>query len=203
MKNILIVGASRGIGLALAKHLHQSHNLITASRTSSDELEALGTQHLSIDASDENAAWDGQLPEVLHGLVYCPGTINLKPINRLSRKDFIDDFTTNVLGAVHVIQRALPALKAAKGSSIVLYSTVAVKAGMGFHSSVAASKAAIEGLGRSLAAELAPYAVRVNVIAPSLTDTSLASALLSTPEKREAAAKRHPLQQVGDPADVA
>jgi NAD(P)-dependent dehydrogenase (short-subunit alcohol dehydrogenase family) len=121
----------------------------------------------------------------------------------LTSQDFLNDFQQNILGAVNLIQKVLPALKKAEGASIVLYSTVAVKAGMPFHASVAAAKGAVEGLSRSLAAEFAASRIRVNVVAPSLTDTPLASALLNTPEKKEAAGKRHPLQRVGTAEDMA
>jgi NAD(P)-dependent dehydrogenase (short-subunit alcohol dehydrogenase family) len=142
------------------------------------------------------------LPASLDGLIYFPGTITLKPFHRLTPADFLNDFQVNCLGAAHVIQQALPALKSAPAASIVLFSTIAVAQGMAFHASIAAAKAAVEGLTKSLAAELAPK-IRVNAIAPSLTDTPLASLLLGNETKREAAAKRHPLQTVGKPDDIA
>jgi NAD(P)-dependent dehydrogenase (short-subunit alcohol dehydrogenase family) len=142
------------------------------------------------------------LPPVLDGLVYFPGSITLKPFHRVTAQDFINDFQTNCVGAAAAIQAALPSLKASPAASIVLFSTIAVAQGMAFHASIAAAKGAVEGLTRSLAAELAPK-IRVNAIAPSLTDTTLANALLNSDAKREAAAKRHPLQQVGHPDDVA
>ena len=139
---------------------------------------------------------------MLDGLVYFPGSITLKPFHRLTAEDFLRDFQVNCLGAAEAIRQALPSLKAAPSASIVLFSTVAAAQGMPFHASIAAAKGAVEGLGLSLAAELAP-GVRVTVIAPSLTDTPLAGPLLNSDAKREAAAKRHPLQRVGEPADVA
>lgn len=203
MKNILIVGASKGIGLSLAQRTAETHTCATISRTSSPELEALDTMHYALDVvSDPLDALD-TLPDVLHGLVYCPGSINLKTINRLSEADFLADFRQNVLGAVRIIQYVLPRLKRANGASVVLFSTVAVKTGMAFHSSIAAAKGGVEGLTKSLAAELVTQQIRVNAIAPSLTQTPLAQSLLSTPEKVEASAKRHPLNRVGQPAEMA
>lgn len=201
MKNILIVGAGRGIGLATAE-LMKEENLFTISRNSTEELENLETQFFELDVSKDDLS-DLSLPEELHGLVFCPGSINLRPFNRLTEEDFLADFNQNFMGAVRIIQKCLPALKKSKAASIVLFSTVAVKIGMPFHTSIAASKGAIEGFAKSLAAELAAGNIRVNVIAPSLSDTSLASQLLSTDEKRVASAKRHPLQRIGAANDSA
>jgi NAD(P)-dependent dehydrogenase (short-subunit alcohol dehydrogenase family) len=133
--------------------------------------------------------------------VYFPGTISLKPFHRISHDDFARDLQINLLGAVHALQSALPALKASGNASVVLFSSIAVAQGMSFHASIAAAKGAVEGLARSLAAEWAPL-IRVNVLAPSLTDTPLAQSLLSDETKRAAAAKRHPLQQVGQADDI-
>jgi NAD(P)-dependent dehydrogenase (short-subunit alcohol dehydrogenase family) len=203
MKNILIVGASKGVGLELAKLATTQANVYTASRTYTPELSALSTQYITLDIRENMTTQLDGLPDELHGVIYCPGSIHLKPFNRLTPTDFMADFEQNVLGAVKVIQAVLPRLKKANGAGIVLFSTVAAKVGMPFHASIAASKAAIEGLTKSLAAEYAGANIRVNAIAPSLTDTSLASGLLNTPEKREASAKRHPLNMIGNPADMA
>ena len=141
-------------------------------------------------------------PERLDGLVYCPGTIVLKPFHRMTPEDFQRELQVNLFGAIAALQSALPALKASGHASVVLFSTVAVAQGMPMHAGIAAAKGAVEGLARSLAAEWAP-AIRVNVIAPSLTDTALAAPLLNSDLKKEAAAKRHPLQQVGRSEDLA
>lgn len=200
-KNLLIVGGSSGIGHQLAQELTQAGaRVITASRT---EPTLADTTYIALDVEQPVAEALADLPGVLHGLVYCPGTINLRPFNRLTEQDFLKDFRVNVLGAVNVIQACLPRLKQAQGASIVLFSTVAAKVGMNFHASIATSKGALEGLALSLAAELSANKIRVNTIAPSLTDTPLAKNLLSTDEKREASNKRHPLGRVGTPHDIA
>jgi NAD(P)-dependent dehydrogenase (short-subunit alcohol dehydrogenase family) len=200
-KSIFIVGASSGIGHALALSLQaQGATLYTAGRT---QPEGITSTHFMWDVTQPVGDALAGLPDVLHGLVYCPGTINLKPFQRLDAAAYQADFQVNVLGAVASLHAGYQALKKAKGASIVLFSTVASKLGMGMHSSVAVSKSAIEGLTKSLAAEFAPYNIRVNAVAPSLTDTPMAQFLLSDEAKREAGAKRHPLNRVGTPQDIA
>lgn len=198
-KTILLIGGNSGIGLATAKLLKSSgYHLIAASR-SSDQLSSLG---IPVQPFDAEYPGDLELPDALDGIIHFPGTINLKPFHRLTADDFLTDFRINCLSAASAIQQALPSLKKSPAASIVLFSTVAVAQGMSFHASIAAAKGAVEGLAKSLAAELAPR-IRVNVIAPSLTDTPLAGQLLGSEQKREAAGKRHPLQSVGNPGDVA
>ena len=202
MKNIVIIGCGSGIGLATAKELHKTHQVLGISRTKTSEIDNLNIQFYEKNILSDSLE-DITFPEKIDGLVYAPGSINLKPFNRLTEEDFRNDFEINVLGAVKIIQKLLSNLKKEDNASIVLFSSVAAKTGMPFHASIATSKAAIEGLTKSLAAELAAQKIRVNAIAPSLTETPLASQLLSSEERREASAKRHPLQKIGQPEEIA
>jgi 3-oxoacyl-[acyl-carrier protein] reductase len=200
--NYLVIGGSSGIGLELVNKLvAEGHQVYSASRHQGDIPSA--AHFIAFDVLGDTASLKENLPDVLDGLAYCPGTINLKPFGRLSETDFENDFKVNVLGAVKVIQAATPLLKKSESPSVVLFSTVAVQTGMGFHASIAASKGAIEGLTRSLAAEFAAIKIRVNALAPSLTATPLAQALISSPERKEASDKRHPLGRIGTAKELA
>ncbi|MFT4969388.1 MAG: NAD(P)-dependent dehydrogenase (short-subunit alcohol dehydrogenase family) [Chitinophagales bacterium] len=199
MKNYLIIGASSGIGKSLAEHLaEEGHQVIGTYNNTPISSNNISYHHLDVTQELDLSF----IPDELDGLVYCPGSINLLPFKRIKGEAFVDDFRLQVVGAIQIIQAAFPALKKAKNASIVLFSTVAVQSGFNFHSQVAVSKGAIEGLTKSLAAEFAPT-IRVNAIAPSLTDTPLASKMLDKPEKKEANAQRHPLKRVGEPEDIA
>ena len=197
MRTLILIGGSKGIGKAIANTLLPSHNVINISR-STPEFTHDNLQHIGCDVVNED------LPEIesADALIYCPGSINLKPINRLKLEDFRSDFEINVVGAVKAVQKYLPILKSGENPSIVLFSTVAVKLGMPFHASVAAAKAGVEGLTKSLGAELAP-SVRVNAIAPTVTDTDLASKLLRNDRMIENMKERHPLKKYLDPQEVA
>lgn len=199
MANYLVVGGTRGIGASLVARLSGAgHGVVVWARQS---VAVAGATLVVNDVTTASVDLTS-LPERLDGVIYCPGSINLKPFARLTPDDFQQDFSQNLLGAVRTLQAVLPRLKQSPQASVVLFSSVAVAAGMPFHASVAASKAAVEGLTRSLAAEWAP-AIRVNAIAPSLTRTSLAEKLLNSPERAQAAAKRHPLQAIGEPDQLA
>ena len=198
-KNILVVGASSGIGKSVAElSLLKSANVFVAGR---NDPKLPGANYISLDVNQMSTELD-ELPEVLHGVVYAPGSINLKPFHRIKLEDFQADMNINLFGAIKVLQACMGRLKKAEGASVILYSTVAVNIGMNFHSSIAAAKGAVEGLAKSLAAEWAGMNIRVNVLAPSLTDTPLAERLLATDEKKEASNKRHPIGRYGQPADL-
>jgi 3-oxoacyl-[acyl-carrier protein] reductase len=201
-KNVVVVGGSSGIGLALIKSLSsEGAKVYNYSRNAHDSFADLGVIHQQFDVAQSEGM--SALPEVIHALAYCPGTINLKPFGRFTANDFSHDFQVNALGAAKVVQECIKGLKAAAGASVVFFSTVAVQTGMSFHASIAMAKGAVEGLTRSLAAEFAVNHIRFNTIAPSLTDTPLAKNLLSTEEKKEASAKRHPLGKIGNSKELA
>jgi NAD(P)-dependent dehydrogenase (short-subunit alcohol dehydrogenase family) len=201
-KNYVVVGGSSGIGLRLTELLlKDGYNVWVLSRRKPVTDQAGTLNWIEFDVLNDDVE-KLELPSEIKGLAYCPGSINLRPFRGLKPESFRDDLEINLIGAVKVIKAALKPLQAAGSSSIVLFSTVAVNQGMPFHASIAAAKGAVEGLSRSLAAELAPK-VRVNCIAPSLTDTPLAEKLLSTPQKQEASAQRHPLKKVGSVNDLA
>ena len=197
MNKILVIGGSKGIGNAIVTSLVDENSVINISR-SAPLLPHKNLTHYTCDVLTDD------LPEIeeIDTIIYCPGSINLKPISRLKLDDFRNDFEINVIGAVKTIQYYLPALKRGNNPSILLVSTVAAKLGMPFHASVAAAKSAVEGLTKSLGAELAPL-IRVNAIAPTVTDTDLASKLLRNERMIENITQRHPLKKYLDPKEVA
>ncbi len=202
MKNYLIIGGSGGIGMALAKQLAQSGNNVIATYNKNEPVQGdSNIRFHQLNVLDEIVNVDF-LPDDLSGIAYCPGSINLRPFERIKPADFESDYKLQVIGAIKIIQAVLPKLKKAEYASIVLFSTVAVQSGFPFHTQVAASKGAIEGLTKALAAEYAPK-IRVNCIAPSLTDTPLAANLLNSDQKKEANAARHPLKRIGAAEDIA
>ena len=197
MKTIVIVGGSKGIGKAIVGNLVDSHKVINLSRTPPEYTHGNLT-HYNVDILKDD------LPEItaLDAIVYCPGSINLKPISRFSLEDFREDFEINVIGAVKAIQKYLEVLKKGQHPSVLLFSTVASKLGMPYHASIATAKSGVEGLVKSLGAELAPT-IRINAIAPTVTDTELASKLLRNEKMIENIKERHPLKKFLDPKEVA
>lgn len=200
MKNILLIGGSQGIGFEIAKNLCQTNNVIVASRNIGN-LEGLNVQHIPFDASTDTLDLNS-LPETIDGFVYCPGSINLKPFKNLKMEHFQEDLEINYLHMVKIFQTILPKLLQSPQSSVVLFSSVAATTGMPFHSSIAGAKAAVEGFAKAIAAEFAPK-IRINTIAPSITNTPLADKFLNSEVKTERAAERHPLKKVGQPQDIA
>ena len=198
MKNILLIGGSTGIGYELSQKLKEDNNIFISTRNQ-DKFNHpnIKTNELDLDKEFETD-W---LPEHLDGFIYLPGTINLRPFKGLKPSVFIEDFNINVMGCIKILQKVLPKIQAAENPSIVMFSTVAVKIGMPFHSSVSSSKGAIEGLTRSLAAEFAPK-IRVNAIAPSILDTPLAEKFLNSETKLENSRNRHPMKEIGSPEDI-
>jgi NAD(P)-dependent dehydrogenase (short-subunit alcohol dehydrogenase family) len=200
MSNYFIVGASSGIGKVIAEDLAKAGHQVygTFNKNGCSDQENLNYHFLDVMSVDYDLSF---LPDKIDGLVYCPGSIVLKPFHRIKAEDFANDYQLQTIGAIKTIQAVLPKLKESGNASIVLFSTLAVQTGLNFHSLVASSKGAIEGLTRALAAEFAP-SIRVNCIAPSLTDTPLAASLLNTDDKRLANAQRHPLKRIGTAEDI-
>lgn len=201
MANYLIVGGSSGIGRSLVDQLLAEGHSISVWAREQRDLPA-SVSFTAYDVTGESDPPKETLPDSLDGLVYCPGSIDLKSFRSLKAPAFRESFELNVVGAVRCLQAVERPLKKSPVGAVVFFSTVAVQRGMPFHASVAASKGAVEGLTRSLAAEYAP-SIRVNAIAPSLTDTPLAEKLLSTEDKRQASADRHPLKRVADASEIA
>lgn len=200
MGNYLVVGASSGIGQAITIQLAAEGHHVFATYQKNQFTSSANITTFNLNVLDEQLDFSN-LPAALDGLVYCPGSINLRPFSRITPYDFTQDFNLQVGGAIKVIQAVLPALKNSGNASIILFSTVAVQLGLNFHTQVSVSKGAIEGLTKALSAELAP-SIRVNCIAPSLTDTPLAASLLNTEQKVEANALRHPLKRIGKVNDI-
>ena len=201
MKTYVVFGGSRGIGAALVSVLlKDGHAVLNVSRNDSEENHVNLSYH-SLDVLEQD--W-GSLPALqeIHGLAYCPGSIDLKPLRRVSVKDMEEAMDVNLYGALKAIQWAYPVMRKTPNAAVVLFSTVAASQGMPFHTVVASAKGAVEGFAKSLAAEFAPK-VRVNCIAPSLTDTELAGDLLRDDKRREASAERHPLKRIGQREDIA
>ena len=197
MKNFLIIGGTKGIGKAIVEEVIE-HNKITCLSRNNTDFVHKNYSHLKFDALSDD------LPDLdsIDCLIYCPGSINLKPISTLSLDDFRNDFELNVIGAVRAIKKYLPLLKKSETASILLFSTVATKLGMPYHASVSVAKSGIDGLVKTLGSELAPK-VRINAIAPTITNTDLASKILRNEKVVENMVERHPLKMILSPKEVA
>ena len=200
MKNYLIIGGSSGIGKEISELLSKENIVFSTSRNELNESNE-NIRHIKYDVLEDDLD-PGLLPNQIDGFVYCPGTINLRPFRSLKLETFRSDLELNLIGAIKTLQIILNRLQQSPSSSIIFYSTVAVKTGMPFHSSVSSSKSALEGLTKSLAAEFAPK-IRVNCIAPSIVNTPLANKFLNTEDKIEKAAARHPLNKIGTAKEIA
>ena len=196
MNNTLIVGGTKGIGLAISKLLSQENRIIISRSdyVSSSSLH----HHIKLDVMHDD------LPELenIQNIIYCPGSINLKPFGSLKEDDFINDHQVNFLGAVRVIKKYFRQLSKVENSNIILFSTVAVTQGMPFHASISSAKGAVEGLTRSLAGEFAGK-IKVNCVAPTLTNTPLASGILRNEDAVKRSNERHPTKRINNPNDVA
>lgn len=197
-KTFLFAGGSSKVALSCAQLLKNEGHKVMAISTKNN----LPVYDSLFEVIGYDFGTFPNLTEKIDGLVYFPGTINLKPFHRFSREDFMHDYSVNTMGAVAFVQSYLHLLKQSELGSIVFISSVASSTGMSFHSSVAMAKSALEGLVRALAAELAP-GIRVNCVAPSLINTPLAEKFINTPEKAEASKLRHPLKKIGEDSDVA
>ena len=197
MGKVLIIGGTKGIGRAIVSELIEKHEVVCLSRNITDFTHN-NYKHIKFDVLND------EFPEIesLDTLIYCPGTINLKPISTLTLDDFRNDFELNVIGAVKAIKKYLNLLKKSENPSILMFSTVATKLGMPYHSSVSVSKSGIDGLVKTLGAELAPK-IRINAIAPTITNTDLASKILRNEKVIENLIERHPLKKILSPDEIA
>ena len=200
MRNYLVIGGSSGIGKEISELLSNENIVFSTSRNEINESNE-NIRHIKYDVLEDELDPE-LLPDQIDGFVYCPGTINLRPFRSLKLETFRSDLELNLIGAIKTLQIILTRLQQSPSSSIIFYSTVAVKTGMPFHSSVSSSKSALEGLTKSLAAEFAPK-IRVNCIAPSIVNTPLANKFLNTEEKIEKAAARHPMNKIGTAKEIA
>jgi NAD(P)-dependent dehydrogenase (short-subunit alcohol dehydrogenase family) len=204
-----IFGGVGGIGEALARRLSLTGAPCVITSRSFDRAAEIAASidgtPAAVDVLDEaciaSAVVTAQARGSLAGLAYCIGSIPLQPLAKLTADDMVTAFRLNVVGAMLAVRAAAPALKAAQGS-IVLFSSIAARVGFAQHGAIGAAKGAIEGLAVTLAAELAPD-IRVNAIAPSLTDTPIASAFTSNARLAEVIAAQHPIPRLGRPDDIA
>ena len=201
MKNYLIIGGSSGIGKQLTLDLsNNDHQVYSTFHNNMPEKESPNIHYHQLNVLDKDMNLDF-LPKTLDGLAYCPGSINLKPFEKVTPSDLLEDYNLQIIGLSKVLQKTIHNLKHAPQSSVVLFSTVAVQKGFPFHCIVSSTKGAVEGFTKAMAAEYAPH-VRFNCIAPSLTDTKLSARLLRTESQRNIQKEHHPLKRIGIPTDL-
>ena len=186
MSKVVLIGSSS----AIAKSLQENSNREFVCFTRSN----------SLDISGDLSEFDNL--EDINGLVYFPGTINLKPFTMLKEQDYQNDLDINFLGAVKVVKKLIGKLKEADGASVVFISTVAASIGLPFHASISPAKAALEAYARSMAAEYTGAKISFNVVAPSLANTPMAENLLKTDRLIEASKERNPMKQIGSPEQI-
>jgi len=199
MKNILVIGGSTGIGQSLVESISNEYNVFSTYYQNTRNNFA-NVKYQKFDVLNDNIE-DIRLPDIIDGLVYCPGSIVLKPFHRISEDEIIDDLRLNVTGFLKILKSIRHKMSKSEQASIILFSSVAANCGFPFHTQVSVSKGAIESLTRTLAAELSPK-IRVNAIAPSITKTPLSSSLLDSDIKLNNTSQRHPLKSIGDVNDI-
>ena len=187
MSKVVLIGSSS----AIAKSLQENSNREFVCFTRSNGFDITG------DLSELDSLED------INGLVYFPGTINLKPFTMLKEQDYQNDLDINFLGAVKVVKKLIGKLKEADGASVVFISTVAASIGLPFHASISPAKAALEAYARSMAAEYAGAKISFNDVAPSLANTPMAENLLKTERLVEASKERNPMKEIGSPNQIA
>ena len=202
----LIVGATGSIGSNLAFQMYESGKEMHLVGRDENQTKSL-SEKLNSAYSIADVLEDGFVDKIkaniedVKGIVYCVGSIDLKPLKMASESDFNKCMKLNLYSAIDLIKGYQDSLKKNNGS-IVLFSTVAAQRGFTNHSIIASTKAAVEGLTVSLAAEFAPN-IRVNCVALSLTNSKIAQPLLKNTALAQGIAKAHPLKRIGEGKDGA
>ena len=207
MSKTLIFGATGGIGRAIAvdlarhgKDVHLAGRDEAALQSLAEEISATYSVFDALDTSSLNlAVADATVDGALHGLVWAVGSILLKPLSHLTEDDFMQTYHLNLVAPAMAVKAASAPLKASRGS-VLLFSSVAATQGFSAHAAIGPAKAAVEGLTRSLAAEFAPD-IRVNAIAPSLSETKMAAFLTSNSVLAKGIAAAHAVPRLGQPSD--
>jgi NAD(P)-dependent dehydrogenase (short-subunit alcohol dehydrogenase family) len=202
-KNYVVIGGTSGIGLSIVKLLSKKNCKIFVGSRNNRNLENLKkASFFKCDVTKNIFEFQEKIDQI-NGLVYCPGSLILKPFKRINDDDIDNSFKTNVFGLINSIRFFLKYMNKKNSiSSMVCFSSVAVTIGMKYHTLVGGTKGAIEGITRSLAAELAPN-IRINAISPSITDTPLSKKFISSEKIKNDLINRHPMKKIGNPDDIA